>query len=65
MRTKEGQGGKRDGEKRGGRRDDERATRRVKNEKLVKKNEMKKWLEDASLTPAVLFIIMPFIPITN
>ena len=46
-RTSEGRGVRRD--------EEEGAARRVK-KKVVKKLKLKKWLEDASLTPAVLFI---------
>ena len=53
MISSAGRGGKRDEEERGTSNEDERAMRSEKKGRVVKK--MKKWLEDASLTPAVSF----------
>ena len=52
MRKKEEQGGRRDEEEGGTRRKERRGQR--KDEKVVK--EMKKWLEDASLTSGSCFL---------
>ena len=50
------EGGTRRKDGRGGRSVvEERAMRRVKKSKSSKENENRKWHEDASLTPAVLF----------